>query len=411
VSTKVKPGYKQAEVGMIPDDWDLKRLGDLAEVSAGGTPDRANPRYWNGDVPWVTTSEVDFCTITCAGQFITKEGLSNSAAKLLPPGTILMALYGQGKTRGKVGVLGIEAATNQACAAIRLRRPVDGAFVFCLLASQYEAIRNLSNTGNQENLNGSIVRSIPILLPPEPEQRAIAEALSDADALIESREQLIAKKRHLKQGAMQELLTGKRRLPGFSGEWGVKRLGDIADADPENLGSDTPGDFAFNYIALEDVDRGTLRGYSERFFHSAPSRARRKLREGDVLVSTVRPSLQSHLLFSAHEGNWVCSTGFCVVRCRKGVSDPGFVYFQVFGDHVARQIEALLTGSNYPAINSGDVRALEVPVPSYTEQTAIAAVLSDMDAEIAALETKLAKARQVKQGMMQELLTGRIRLL
>jgi type I restriction enzyme S subunit len=119
----------------------------------------------------------------------------------------------------------------------------------------------------------------------------------------------------------------------------------------------------------------------------------------------------SHLLFSVEGENWVCSTGFCVVRCKEGISHPGYVYFHMFAGCVARQIEALLTGSNYPAINGSDVRALQIPFPEYDEQAAIATILSDMDAEIAAIETKLTKARQLKQGIMQELLTGRIRLV
>jgi type I restriction enzyme S subunit len=111
-------------------EWEVTTLGDLATVSAGGTPSRAREEYWGGDIPWVTTSEVDFYTIESAEQFITTEGLANSAAKLLPPGTLLMALYGQGKTRGKIGILGVSAATNQACAAISLCRTVFPVFIF-----------------------------------------------------------------------------------------------------------------------------------------------------------------------------------------------------------------------------------------------------------------------------------------
>ena len=223
MSAEAREGYKRTDAGVVPQDWDVKRLGELGTVNAGGTPSRSNPAYWNGGIPWVTTSEVDFQTVTHAEQFITAEGLKNSAAKLLAPGTILMALYGQGKTRGKVGVLGIEASANQACAAISIGRAVSREYVFHFLASQYEAIRDLSNSGNQLNLSGSIVRSIYVLLPPKAEQEAIAEAFRDVNALIESLEQLIAKKRHIKQGAMQELLTGKRRLPGFDGEWAETR--------------------------------------------------------------------------------------------------------------------------------------------------------------------------------------------
>ena len=248
-------------------------------------------------------------------------------------------------------------------------------------------------------------------MPRPPEQRAIAEALSDVDELLGGLDRLIAKKRDLKQAAMQQLLTGQTRLPGFHGEWEVKRLGDVVDTDPENLGSDTRRDFTFNYIALEDVDRGSLRTHSEQVFASAPSRARRKLRVHDVLVSTVRPNLQSHLLFSNEVGDWVCSTGFCVVRCRKGVTNPAYLFSHLFADRVNRQIDALLTGSNYPAINSGDVRALQIPIPEYKEQTAIAEVLTNMDAELSVLEVRRNKTRDLKQAMMQELLTGKTRLV
>jgi type I restriction enzyme, S subunit len=166
MSSQVPEGYKQTEVGVIPEDWDVECLGAISSVSAGGTPSRANASYWNGTIPWITTSEIDFCTIRHAAQFITKEGLDNSAAKLLSPGTLLIALYGQGKTRGKVGVLGIEAATNQACSAILVKDRISKDYVFHYLVSQYDAIRNLSNVGNQENLNSFLIRSIPIRLPP-----------------------------------------------------------------------------------------------------------------------------------------------------------------------------------------------------------------------------------------------------
>jgi len=133
---ELRPGYKQTEVGVIPEDWDLKPLNDFASVTAGGTPSRTNARYWNGDIPWVTTSEINFHTIRHAEQFITKAGLNNSPAKLLRSGTLLMALYGQGKTRGKVSILGIAAATNQACAAISSKPHVSQEFLFHFLESR-----------------------------------------------------------------------------------------------------------------------------------------------------------------------------------------------------------------------------------------------------------------------------------
>ena len=265
--------------------------------------------------------------------------------------------------------------------------------------------------GAQKNVNAGTLRTMPVPVPQMEEQHAIATALSDVDALLAKLDQIITKKRDFKQAAMQQLLTGQTRLPGFSGEWELKRLEEVADIDPENLSANTSSNYEFNYISLEDVDCGVLRNHSEQVFYLSPSRARRKLKEGDILVSTVRPNLQSHLHFENVTPNWVCSTGFAVVRCRKAVTSPGYVFAHIFGASVSSQIDALLTGSSYPAINSKDVRALEIPVPPFDEQDAIAAVLSDMDAEVVALEARRDKTKVIKQGMMQELLTGRTRLV
>lgn len=193
-------------------DWEKKRIGEIAEVSAGGTPSRSNPNFWDGDIPWITTTQIEFGTIRHASQFITKDGLYNSAARLYPAGTLLMALYGQGKTRGKIGVLGIEAATNQACAAICLRNGSCAEYVLHNLSSRYSEIREMSNSGSQENLNGNIVKNIVLPLPEPNEQTAIAEVLCDMDAEITALEQKRDKTKLIKQGMMQELLTGKTRL-------------------------------------------------------------------------------------------------------------------------------------------------------------------------------------------------------
>ena len=124
---------------MLPKGWSRSTLGKIARVTSGGTPDRSKSEYWDGDVPWVTTGEIQFNTITATSEQITDIGLQNSSAKLFPPGTLLMAMYGQGKTRGQVAKLGIEASTNQACAAIQLQGNQDADFYFQYLSSQYEA--------------------------------------------------------------------------------------------------------------------------------------------------------------------------------------------------------------------------------------------------------------------------------
>ena len=407
-------GYKQTEVGVIPEDWAVVSAADACSKIQDGT--HFSPRIGGNDYLYVTSKNIRFgcLDLSTAARIDAAQHQAIYRRCDVKKGDLLLTKDGANTGNAAINTLDEEFSLLSSVAFLRFHQSKHCAAYFLqqILTSQGQRQIQDAMAGNAiTRLTLEKINKLRFAVPPtKAEQEAIAEALSDADALIESLEHLLVKKRRVKQGAMQELLTGKRRLPGFSGEWEVKRLGDVADTDPENLGSDTRPNFTFNYIALEDVDVGILRSYSEQVFRTAPSRARRKLRKADVLVSTVRPNLMSHLLFPFDGERWVCSTGFCVVRCKEGVSHPGYVYFHLFAGSVTRQIEALLTGSNYPAINSGDVRAFQILFPDYEEQTAIATILSDMDAEIAALEVKLAKARSLKQGMMQELLTGRIRL-
>ena len=412
---ELKPGYKLTEVGVIPEDWDVQSLENLTEqqrpISYGIV--QTGPNIANG-IPCLRVVDIHDGRINKTELIHTSQQISDGYKRtILKVGDLVMPLRGK---VGDVGMIDAElkgANLTRGVAILAIRSQSSGKF--CRHFISWSTTRKRL----EQAMNGSALQEIPIAnlrtfkigLPPLPEQRLIATALCDVDELLGGLDRLITKKRDLKQSAIQQLLTGKIRLPGFDGEWKMKRLGKVVDTDPENLSSDTCPEFAFNYIALEDVDRGFLRSYTENFFANAPSRARRKLRVNDVLVSTVRPNLQSHLIFREEAGIWICSTGFCVIRCREGITNPSYIFFHLFAGHITHQIETLLTGSNYPAINSNDVRALSIPIPSYKEQTAIASILSDMDTEIAALEQRRNKTRDLKQAMMQELLTGRIRLL
>ena len=177
---------------MLPKTWRRSTLGAVARISSGGTPDRGTAEYWSGDVPWVTTGEIQFNTITYTTETITAKGLQSSSAKLFPPGTLLMAMYGQGKTRGQVAKLGIEAATNQACAAILLHKNHDPDFYFQYLSSQYEELRELGNAGTQKNLSGGILKGVAVPVPPYQEQCRIALTLSTWDQCIATTERLLS---------------------------------------------------------------------------------------------------------------------------------------------------------------------------------------------------------------------------
>ena len=217
---------------MVPKGWELSSIGKISDVSSGGTPSRNNEAYWNGNIPWVTTAEVQFKIIEDTVEKITEEGLANSSAKLFPAGTILMAMYGQGKTRGQVAKLGIDASTNQACAAIVLHTGYEVDFYYQFLISQYENIREMANSGGQQNLSGGIVKSIPVPVPPLTEQKKIAKILSTWDNAISVTEKLLTNSQQQKKALMQQLLTGKKRLldengVSFSGAWKWLRAAEL----------------------------------------------------------------------------------------------------------------------------------------------------------------------------------------
>jgi len=193
-------------------DWVTDPFGEVFDTTSGGTPSRSNSEYWNGDIPWVTTTQVDFGVITSAEEFISQSGLKNSSAKVFPKGTVLIAMYGQGKTRGQVAMLGIDAATNQACAAVLPTKKVDPRFVFFNLSARYEELRRLSNSGGQENLSQGLIRELPFSYPEEvAEQQRIAECLSSVDTLITAATQALDSLNIHKQGLMQQLFPSPEK--------------------------------------------------------------------------------------------------------------------------------------------------------------------------------------------------------
>ena len=194
-------------------EWESGSLGSIFETTSGGTPSRTENTFWNGDVPWITTSLVDFRVINYAEEFITMEGLKNSSAKLFPKGTVLMAMYGQGKTRGQVALLEIEAATNQACAAILPQKGIDPYFVFANLTGRYEEIREMSNSGGQENLSQGLVREIHFAFPSDnAEQRKVTACLRSLDALINTETKKIEALKTHKKGLMRQVFPSPENI-------------------------------------------------------------------------------------------------------------------------------------------------------------------------------------------------------
>lgn len=300
---------------------------------------------------------------------------------------------------------------------------VSGGFVLAvILGHQFSTYaESVSVRSGMPKINRAELADYTMALPPtKAEQEAIAEALSDADALIESLDQLITKKRQIKQGTMQELLTGKRRLPGFSGEWGLHKLSEVS------WFQEGPGVRAWQFtdsgvklLNGTNIVRGKLNlDSTDRFISESEANGAYShflATEGDIVIASSGISVEKFhekvAIVTSADLPFCMNTSTIRFKPQKGMLAPAFLFHLLTGDDFKRAIGGQATGSAQLNFGPSHVEKVEVLLPEYGEQTAIATLLSDMDNELAALETRLAKARQIKQGMMQELLTGRIRLL
>ena len=180
-------------------------LGDFTQVMSGGTPDRENTSYWlNGYIPWIKTTELHNTLINDSEEYITDLGLDESSAKMVPPQTILIAMYGQGRTRGMTGMLNIEACTNQACACILPSENINQFYLWRYLILSYDNLRSLAKGGNQPNLNAGIIKSYPILMPPIELQNQFANFVTQVEKQKATVQQSIDKLETLKKSLMQE---------------------------------------------------------------------------------------------------------------------------------------------------------------------------------------------------------------
>ena len=401
---ELKPGYKQTEVGVIPENWAVKPFQSLATIERGKftARPRNDPKYYGGEIPFIQTGDVTNSRgwIKAYQQTLNSEGLKVS--KLFPRGTLFFTIAAN---IGDVGFASFATACPDSLVGITPARGIDKHWLAHELGNRKPLFENLASHNAQLNLSLEKLKPYLLPVPTLAEQEAISEALSDADALIESLEQLLTKKRDLKQAAMQQLLTGQTRLSGFSGEWEPKRLSEIASIRnqkvlPSNVGIDTP------CVELDHIGQGNGRLLE---FSTAQNSKSPKYRffSGDVLFGRLRSYLRK---FWHADRDGICTTEIWPLMTDSQQVDSGFLHAIVQSD---RFIEAasISYGTHMPRADWGVLRNFEVRLPRVCEQLAIADVLTDMDAELAALEARRDKTRDLKQAMMQELLTGKTRLV
>ena len=422
----VRPSSKCPDVGVIPDEWEVVELKGLADIQRGASPRPIGSPSWydkNSNVGWVRISDVsasDGKYLKRTDDYFSQKGISRS--RYLPSGSLIMSICA---TVGMPVITKIDACIHDGFVGFTKIQRADQEFLYYKLKQLEPAFKSMGQTGSQANLNSELVRICKVALPHLPEQRAIATTLSDVDIFLAKLDQLIVKKHDFKQAAMQQLLTGKKRLPGFSGEWGRKALDELftfsggLSASREQL-----SEKGYCYLHYGDIHGSTKTYVDVRSeYQDIPKldipikrvSTASLLEDGDVVfvdASEDDEGASRHVVIVNTEGIPFISGLHTIVAKDKG-NDLAHQYrrycFQTTA--VKAQFRYYAVGTKVTGISKTNIAKIVLPVPSLPEQSAIAAVLSDMDAEIAELERNVAKTRLIKQGMMQELLTGKIRIV
>ena len=428
-NNQVPEGYKKTEVGVIPQDWEVDKFINITEVITCGVA--ATPKYVTETTgkPFLSAQNVQNGRVIYDNyKFISKELFAQITKHNKPTkGDILYTRVGAGI--GEAGVIedNFEFAIYVSLTLIKPKyQKLDSYWIAYLLNSErykFLARNGLFAGAGVQNLNVEVVRNFAIPLPPLPEQKAIASVLSDVDVLIAALDKLIAKKRHIKTGTMQQLLTGKTRLPGFDKKWVIKPLGNIADKSIK--WSFTGGPFGSNLkscdyteqgvqiIQLQNIGDGEFINNSQVFTSEikADELLSCNIYPGDIILSKMGdPVARACIIPDINPRYLMCSDGIrlCV---NKRESDSYFIYSYINSPYFRLLAENASTGSTRKRIGLDSLKKIELSIPPLPEQQAIASILSDMDSEITALEKRRAKTQAIKQGMMQELLTGRTRII
>lgn len=413
---EMKRKYKKSEYGLIPVDWKEGTFADFLEgFSAGATPYRGITSNFKGKIKWISSGELNYNRINDTIEHISEEAFTKTSLKIHPEGTFLMAITGleAAGTRGRCAFVGNPAATNQSCMAIYPTDKMINEYLYYFYRKYSEILANKYCQGTkQKSYTSNIVKLLPIVCPPSiKEQASIATALSDVDSLISALTKKIEKKKAIKQGLMQQLLTGKKRLPGFGEKWVEIELGQHSimnsggtpsTANPEYYGGKIP------FLSINDITN------AGKFIYETE----KTITEEGLKNSSARLFKKGTIMYAMYASVGKCAITKIRISCSQAILginvdstlDADFLYYYL----VSIQDDVLNYGQTGTQTNLSKqiISSFILNVPSSkAEQTAIANILSDCDSEIAALEEKRDKYKEIKQGMMQQLLTGKIRLI
>ena len=399
----------------MPTSWKSVRIGDLTRCTSGGTPNTTVPAYWNGGIPWLSSGELKHGVIHSTERSVTERGLRESSTKMIPAKSVLVALAGQGRTRGTVAINMIPLCTNQSIAAILPSPQFIPEYLYYDLAARYDELRSLSTGGTGRGaLNLGQIGSLRFPLPPISEQHAIVDALADIDSHIRTLEAIVVKKGDIQRAAMHKLLTGAARLSGFATPWKRTRIGDIGvffkGSGITRTDLDADGVPCIRYGELYTRYCGHIHTPIERV-RRAVAKTALPLKPGDLLFACSGETADEIGRCSAYMATEPAYAGGDIAVLRPDGQDSCFLGYLMNHRQVAAQKARLGQGDAVVHISIRSLSGIEIELPTRLEQKAIGTVLADIDREIEAIRRRIAKVRAVRIGMMQQLLTGRVRLI
>lgn len=396
----------------IPRGWEIKSIKKLSKTIAGGTPSTSNDEYWGGSIMWMNSGELNLKRVYNTQGRITEIGLKNSSTKLIPRKCVLIGLAGQGKTRGTVALNEVELCTNQSIAVILPSPFFLPDYLYYNLDSRYQELRQLSTgDGGRGGLNLNIINSLKILLPPLSEQKAIAQILSKWDEAISLTQSLITQKEQYKKWLMQNLLTGKKRLKEGINDWQKYKISDLFKQVDRYIKWDE--NEKYNLVSIRRRNGGLF--FREALFgNQIQVKKLKEIKRDDFLISKRQVSHGAWAIVSEKFDNGKVSDEYdCLQLIDENILSASFWRWYCQAPILTHYANVDSNGVHIEKsifdYNSFKKKTVKIP-GTMLEQNTITQILQTADKEIKLLKTKLEHQKKQKKGLMQVLLTGKIRV-
>nr|WP_241736762.1 restriction endonuclease subunit S [Anoxybacillus flavithermus] len=417
---------KITNANSFPKDWPIKKLADIGSTY-GGLTNKSKEDFAEGNSKFITYKNIYNNTFINTNELESVRIYKDEKQNKVKYGDVFFT--GSSETPDEVGISSVlleevdDVYLNSFCFGFRfndLKKTIPEFYGYYFRGPVFRnEVYPLAQGSTRFNLSKSEMIKLKVPVPPVKEQRKIAAILSSVDEAIEKTEAIIEQTEKVKKGLMQQLLTKgightkfkKTEIGEIPEGWEVKSIDELVFVNPESLSNKTNEEYEFEYIDIGSVERTGKIGETVRYqFKNSPSRARRIVRTGDTIISTVRPYLRAFAFIDNKHDQKVCSTGFAVLRPKEKI-DPVFLFQSILNDKFVEFLKSRMTGSNYPAVTATDIKEYKLGVPrDINEQTKIAKILAKYDEKLEIEEKSLEQLQTIKKALMQVLLTGKVRV-